>query len=530
MRGAQVNPDRRVRSMDRAGIPAAALLLGAVAAGVLLLATPHGLGIASDSVAYLGGAANLLAGRGFSRLSGGGTIEPLTHFPPFYSLTLAGLGRLGIEPIAGARWANAALLGCLVFGIVFAIRRLGASSASAVAAGAFAAASPILFEVSGWALSEPLFLVLGLAGLVLLEEGLRKHNLRHCFFAGVLVGLAYLTRYVGVALVVAGVARILLVTDRSPRQKRAAIAIFLGASLAPLALWLGRNWLLTGTLTNRTLAWHPLTITKWKAPFQLVWSWLLPLKFTWLALQIMLVALGLGILAVGWKIRGKVRASLPRVVEGARRGGLAAGLAVFASVYTLAVLASLLWVDAATPVDQRIASPVYVCALILAVTGADRLWGRAGTRVRWALLATGILILASYVSRTWVVMKEYQRYGLGYASEGWRHSGAVAAVRRLPDSLLLYTNNPEAVYFFAGHGAYGLPQPFNSVTGRPVDDFAVRLDAVRAALAGSGGAVIVFQSPGSESEIRSLAPLLGDLQPYYEGSDGTVRLGVGKDG
>jgi hypothetical protein len=490
----------------------------------LLGATPHGLGIASDSVAYLGGAANILAGQGFSRLSGGGTVETLTHFPPFYSLVLAGLGSLGVDLAGGARWVNAILLGCLVCGVALASSRIGAGPVAVVAAGALAAASPMLFEVSSWALSEPLFLVLGLAGLIVLERGLREPSHRSFLAAGALVGLAYLTRYVGVALVLTGIARILMVPNIPSRRKTTALALFLIGGLAPMALWLGRNWLLTGTLTNRTLTWHPLTITKWKSPVQLLWSWILPLKFTWLALEIALAALVLGAIAIGWRIRGKARESLARLFESARRGGLAAGLAGSALVYVLVVFASLLWVDAATPVDQRIAAPVYVTVLILAVSGADRLWRRAGKWERSAMAVMGIIILAGYALRTWLLVQETQRAGQGYASEAWQLSGAVSAVHRLPESLLLYTNNPEAVYFLTGRGAYGLPQPFDSVTGKPVPDFTARLEAVQQALETHGGAVIVFQSPGSEEETQSLAPLLQDLQAYYEGLDGTVRV------
>lgn len=530
MRGGRAHPDRGLPSWKAAGVPAATVLLAALAALWLLQATPHGLGIASDSVAYLGGAMNLLAGRGFSRLSGGGSIEPLTHFPPFYSLVLAGLGNLGMEPVGGARWVNAILLGCLVCGVVLASSRIGAGPVALVAAGALSAASPMLFEVSSWALSEPLFLVLGLAGLIVLERGLKEPSHRSFLAAGALVGLAYLTRYVGIALVLAGIARILMVPNTSSRQKTTALALFLIGGLAPMAIWLGRNWLLTGTLTNRTLTWHPLTITKWKSPLQLLWSWILPLKFTWLALEITLAGLILGAIAMGRRIRGKARESLARLFESARRGGLAAGLAVFALVYVLVVFASLLWVDAATPVDQRIAAPVYVTVLILAGSGADRLWRRAGKWGRTALAAMGIIILAGYALRTWLLVQETQRDGQGYASEAWQLSGAVSAVQRLPEALLLYTNNPEALFFLTGRGAYGLPQPFDSVTGKPVPNFTARLEAVQQALESYGGAVIVFQSPGSEEETRSLAPLLDDLQPYYEGPDGTVRVSAGDHG
>jgi hypothetical protein len=48
------------------------VILGGLAAGAVLLATPHGLGLGSDSAVYVAAGRNLVAGRGLSWLSGGG--------------------------------------------------------------------------------------------------------------------------------------------------------------------------------------------------------------------------------------------------------------------------------------------------------------------------------------------------------------------------------------------------------------------------------------------------------------------------
>ena len=70
--------------------------------GCPVRSTPFGLGLVNDSAYYIEGAANLLAGKGFVRLSGGGELKPITHFPPLFSLVLAGLGLAGMDCKRGA--------------------------------------------------------------------------------------------------------------------------------------------------------------------------------------------------------------------------------------------------------------------------------------------------------------------------------------------------------------------------------------------------------------------------------------------
>jgi len=68
------------------------ILLVLVAAGACTLVwanTRWGVGLRGDSYAYISGARNLADGLGYSRISGGGEVKPITHFPPQFSLVLA---------------------------------------------------------------------------------------------------------------------------------------------------------------------------------------------------------------------------------------------------------------------------------------------------------------------------------------------------------------------------------------------------------------------------------------------------------
>src|SRR5574340_181849 len=88
------------------------LLVVLAALGVLLVlrATPEGLGLSDDSIAYIAGARSMLAGHGYREawlVSNG----PVTHFPPAYPAVLTFLGWFGLDPLRGARFLGAALFG-----------------------------------------------------------------------------------------------------------------------------------------------------------------------------------------------------------------------------------------------------------------------------------------------------------------------------------------------------------------------------------------------------------------------------------
>src|SRR5690606_15935944 len=105
--GPVVGPMRVASAAVTASLPIA----GAI---TVLLATRWGIGTSVDSVAYLHGASTLAAGTG----------EPaLVQHAPLYSFLLAAGARLGVDPMAGARWLNALTFGINIFLVGFLIRR-----------------------------------------------------------------------------------------------------------------------------------------------------------------------------------------------------------------------------------------------------------------------------------------------------------------------------------------------------------------------------------------------------------------------
>src|SRR5512146_2994963 len=93
------------------------ILLGVLAAiGIVLVlrATPEGLGLSDDSIAYVAGARSMLAVRGY-REAWLASDQPVTHFPPAFASVLAFTGLFGLDPLRGARFLTAVLFGLSIF-------------------------------------------------------------------------------------------------------------------------------------------------------------------------------------------------------------------------------------------------------------------------------------------------------------------------------------------------------------------------------------------------------------------------------
>src|ERR1044071_7029191 len=131
--------------------------------GMLLIirATPNGLGLSDDSIAYIAGARSMLAGHGYREawLASNG---PVTHFPPAFSSVLAFVGLFGMDSLRAARWVNA-LLFALNAGLLGILGwRMTRSLVAGIVLAAFFFVGGEIFQVHAVAMSEPLFIFLSL--------------------------------------------------------------------------------------------------------------------------------------------------------------------------------------------------------------------------------------------------------------------------------------------------------------------------------------------------------------------------------
>ncbi|MFP5376220.1 MAG: hypothetical protein ACLGIO_05485, partial [Acidimicrobiia bacterium] len=448
----------------------------ALAATVAMLVVARGGAYASpDSAFYVGVARSL--GDGLDLAAPPGS-QPLAHFPPLFpAVRAAAAAALGVDPLAAAAVVNPVLAGAtaLVAGVVVA-RRTGSPAWGAAAAGAVAVARPFLVYGSS-ALSEPLFTLLALTGLVALAAAIARRRTDLLAAASALVGAACLTRYAGVALVVAGAAA--LVRFEGGAGRRRALAFTAGAA-APLAAWLA----VVGR-TNRHLAFHPFDADYWATGADALSRWVAPAFVPWPARAAVAGAAALGL----WRVARRPSPPHPERAS----GPLPFVLGAFAAAYLALLVAHRLLLDASGRLDSRFLLPLHVAAVVALAPVVHR---AAAGRARRVVVgaATALVALHAVQAASWAAsgVGDHGVGRRGLAARAWSESPVVAAVASLPPSVPVYSDGADALYLHTGRATTMLPAHRDLLTGRSRPAYGRELEAMAGRLRRHGGVVVFF--------------------------------------
>jgi 4-amino-4-deoxy-L-arabinose transferase-like glycosyltransferase len=494
----------------------------------ILWLTPFGMSATGDSASYVGAARNVASGRGISRPTGGGAVKPLTHFPPLYPLTLAVFETLGMDSIDAARWLGASLFAANVLLMGISVKAATGSGLGAVAGSFFILLSPIMIRLHVWILSEPLYLAALSIAFLLVGRFAATRDRRFLVAGGAIVGMACATRYVGIA-VVGAAGLVVLWTGRGEwRRSIRDTAVLLLLGMGPIIAWSVRNLIVAGTATNRHLIWHPFPVSYLKRPFSIVWEWLLPFKFSYAALYAM-IALCVIVLAVAAYRRwtDRKRATPLRDPVALSSPGLVTLHGLHILVYTALLVVSISLLDVSTPIDDRTTAPLYIGFLTLGMVAGVQAW-RSPARKVWTraiLVMLALLVTASYAYQDVPLIGQLRRDASGYAAQSSRESPTIHAMLDLPPGTLLYTNEPEQVYFVSGRGAYMIPIKIDVVTGRASPSFAQKLEEMREDLLAGDAALVLFRTIEARPDLASPQDMVGGLTVLFAGNDGQILVG-----
>jgi hypothetical protein len=480
------------------------LTAGLFGISLVIIATRWGVGTSPDSAAYLGTAANLSRGLGLTLPYGAGGI--LTQFPPLYPIALALAGVIAGDLGIGARGLQALMLGGNLVVIAAFLLRIG-RWAPYVGLG-FIVAAPSMLLVHSMAWSEPLFIFLGYSGLFLLAQGLNESRRSFVWGAAVLLGLACVTRLMGLAFVLTGVLVILV----QPALRRKALqAVAFGAiALLPLLGWLEWAAATTGSLANRTFGLHMIGRSQLQQIVGTMAGWLLlPQELPGWAKGVVLMAVGLAIAGLVWlPLRRRPAPSADSRIE-ARPGPPTevrlVTILILAYVAVLAVATSLL--DANVPWDDRILAPLFVACVILGAAAIDRLLTRGlarrdAPRAAWVAPMIGLLLTVWVIgiatrSANFLATAYYE--GLGFRHRVWRQSQTVVRLEALPLDAAIFSNSPEAIYLATGRAARFLPRQSFPTSGRVNPSYAAEIAGLKQTLHEEGGAIVYFDAVQAHS-------------------------------
>jgi hypothetical protein len=356
-----------------------------------------------------------------------------------------------LDPGVFAHLVNAALFAL----VIFLSARLIHSGPGYSVAYSLLGMCAVLFsrafsEVYAMAWSECLFIPLVLLYLVFAQHYWESGSMQSLVIMAFSTALVCMTRYIGVALVPAGIVTIMMASGVNFKNRFVRAFAFAALSLAPLGLWAARNHRLTGTLFGPRA---PSEFSLWRSVIlsaKTVLLWYVPghgTKFIVLAVT----ALTLVAVISSRAVRRRASSSLRAILIG-RSPTL-----FFLATYTLVLLVTSS-TTAYDPINDRLLSPVYVVVtLVLLKLVSDLL---SPTQLPSAALvprAPAVLLalwlcfpLASTVR--WSIVLCYKDGAGGYNTRRWRESKTIARAKQLlsaSNRVHVYSNRYDALWELA---------------------------------------------------------------------------------
>jgi hypothetical protein len=151
----------------------------------------------------------------------------------------------------------------------------------------------------------------------------------------------------------------------------------------------------------------------------------------------------------------------------------------------------MLMFDAATKFKLRILAPVLVSLIMLLVAGG--VWVR--NKRRDVVIVATVLLLGLSIFKQLNTISTWASSELGYASFQWYDSKAMTFLRELPKNIMIYTNEPGAVYLYTGRGGYVLPDRVDSATMEVHTNFETGVATMQAEI-NQGKAVLALFDHG----------------------------------
>lgn len=415
------------------------------AAFLLVLHSTYTYGPASthDSVAYMYAAKSLIKGNGLIYF---GYETPFVQWPPVYPFLLSLLSLAGDNLITVAGYANAVIFAAVVFASgCWILNGTGSLLLSVGCSVAMLVSIPLTY-VSKYIWSEPLFILSMLLFMILLERNYGRFSIGCLIGSALLASLCALTRYIGVTSIITGCIMLLFTKRESFIQKIKEILIFGSISSVPVAGWLIRNYILTKTLTGsrppaQSNFWENVT-----AALKVMASWFGP-EYSQLSVYIIMILL-LFFSIIACIISGFTK-------EGSFSCYRISILLVSILVYFayLVVSASVISFD---NINSRLLSPVYVPFILMLFFALNNIVGFFEGKAKKAVFSI-LFILVFLIGLVYPmsqvrddVRNSYENGSGILASRWWTRSKTLEYIKELQTEDELYSNFPDAVYYYTG--------------------------------------------------------------------------------
>ncbi|MGA2505838.1 MAG: hypothetical protein ABSG01_17300 [Anaerolineales bacterium] len=521
------------------------IVLISIIGGVLATyATANGPWGYSDPVAYISTARSLANGQGLGYYEGDAEFSQSTIQPPFYPIVLSVLGLFKINLVAGARWLNIIAFIASIFIAGWIFYRYSRIPALGIIASALMCAFPYMVVMFSSAYSEPLFILFFLLGGLCLLIYLNNEKLPMLLISALLVGMVPLTRYAGIAMVIAGGLSVLIFVSGNTWSRVKKLFLYVFTASLPILIWLVWVYFSTAhTIGGRSLNlnWAGLA-----AQFQAfrgifmdtVWKWV-PFQThqTLLRYMVRFIMMGVGlviIVVLSIFAERRIRRASPR---DANKSGIHIftffGLSSMTFIGVL--IATYLFTHPTIDIDNRTLLPFYVSA-VMSLLGGVALWHYAWFKGRMLILQVIPWIIA-VICVVWYFPQtrdeiEFYHSGDGLTAYHWNSSETIQAVRALPSNKPVISNDWELLLLWSGRPIYGLWTTFPSRTPIQTSAYGTNPgDRIQSVFCEKGAALVIFSDFPSQYKNQigglssdQLPDLFAGLPVYGEYKDGTIYL------
>lgn len=438
---------------------------------VLLSTSKFGPGISADSVAYMHAGRSLLEGKGYMYF---GFNAPFVQWPPLYSTVLAIIGLFGVDIAAAANYLNAFVFGLIIFiSGLWLTKNIKSGIYVLWGIGALIFSVPLLY-VSGYAWSEPIFILLILLFIIKMQEFMKAKKQSCLILSAVYAALACITRYIGVVLVFTGLIAVLF-QRRKFLDRLRDMFIFGCISSLPLGIWIVRNYIISGTLFGaRTPSIYTLgqnvvftikTLASWAIPCARTGT-----VFGYAQVQFLKAAAAAFCIAavvfLVWLVLKKVNGHSAEKACGDGKKTALPKVTVpllFVAIYIVYLIASATSV-AFDNIDNRLLSPVSVPLVLMACVILDEitLLIRRCHKNRFfayilSLFAVLWLVCPAMSAVSEIRLSRETGFG-GFNTTRWHTSSLIGLLKEAPLEGEIYSNCPDAIYALTGKPASYTPR------------------------------------------------------------------------
>lgn len=507
-------------------------------------ATANGPWGQTDSVVYIATGYNLAHGLGLGYYEANAVFTPTTFYPPLTSLMLALIGLFDADLVEALRWVNILSFVVVIFLSGWIFLRYSSSPSAGLLAAALVCSFPGAVNMFSSSYSEPLLILLLMAGGACLLEYRRSGLSRFLVLGGILIGCAPLARYAGLALLGSAILWLFLFDAGKLKRRVSKSLIFaLGAS-APSITW----FLWVSSVTQRSVGGRAIQINvsdlanqfqSFRALFMdTVWHWIpfqsiqTPLPYSLRFVLMGLVTINLIVLC--WLATRRLRQVEGEAKETWGELHIFSLFGLLALFYLFFIGASYLFIVPTIDVDNRMLLPFFITTVISLFAGfalLQQTWMKGKTRwlriIPWLAAA---LCVYWYLPPTWDQVQSLHT-GYGLTANRWRFSETVNAVRNLPAEQAVISNHWEALMLWTNRPVHSLWNTFPADGLQKAPYGSNRGDLNQVLFCNQPSALVIFQdfpdqlhrrshnlSPGAEKALFNGLTVLGTYQDgviYY---------------